>query len=429
MQEKLEFLKNNSGVASAIYFSEMEHLAIELSLIRSDTINNFSATKEFREVYTAFQNMTDLDSFRECRYIQDSISFGRMNEKTQVQSPQNGLAEVVKNRATHTHEVVGTAVSKASVVASRRGLTLNDVDYMRSIQPVALSHDIGHPPFGHDGATFVSRYFKACGIKEGFDDNNNNLVVIEKNKIVLRDYTLASIIKYPKKLYESQKDKYLPILENALKMDVDYFASIGIHLKDQKRTICCEIMDAADEDAYSTSDLADFLCIGNQLEPSKVMELAEQFNVKNNIRDLLEVSRDGTKSEIKRYFSDFKESFTFNHALTDEGLVFLDPELQRTRQLFNKISRNFYINPLREMDFHKENMAKLKLFINEVVNNGFHPSTHYKEKIENAANKNDRLVALRDMICEVSDWYVINMCKEFDIEKTKNMDSSFGLNS
>ena len=65
--------------------------------------------------------------------------------KTQVvSSPINAL---VRNRASHTSEVVGLATMIADV------LELN-VDLARAI---ALGHDIGHVPFGHVGEAFLSQ--------------------------------------------------------------------------------------------------------------------------------------------------------------------------------------------------------------------------------------------------------------------------------
>ena len=47
----------------------------------------------------------------------------------------------------------------------------------------------------------MDSYFKAKGVPEGFCDNNNTLSVIEKNDIVLSAHTIASVIKYPERLY------------------------------------------------------------------------------------------------------------------------------------------------------------------------------------------------------------------------------------
>lgn len=393
---------------------ELEHLRT------CSLFGSLEGYKRVNAIEKELNNLIDRDSLRERRSIEDSIPFGRSTEKTQVMVPQNGLAEIVKNRATHSYDVTTSSLSIGSFLAYEHNVSLNDIDYMRSLHNVSLLHDVGHSAFGHVGSEVLSRYFKALGLKEGFDDNNNNLVIVEKNKMFVRDYTLASIIKYPHKLYESQKEKYLPILAKAIEKDLAHYKSIGINLERQALTIACQIMDEADRNSYTCSDLTDYLCVGSQFEPAKVIEIADKYNVGKRIHSLLEVANDGSKNDVKKYFSDLKESFNFNHTLSSKGIGFIDPELFRMRELLSKLCKEFYIEPLRKMDFHADNMNKLKTFANEVVKNDFHPSNHYRDKIKNATNKHDRLVALRDMVCEVSDWYVINTCKEFDLSSAKN---------
>lgn len=389
--------------------------------------NNIETYKNFINVSNEMSVLLDRDSLRERRSIEDSRQFARSAEKTQVMMPQIGLDEIIKNRATHSYETSTSSLVIAAYVAEIENLTLNDIDYMRSIHNAALAHDIGHPSFGHDAATLISDYFKAKGLAEGFDDNNNNLIVIEKNNIEIRDYTLASLIKYPNALYPSQVEKYGKILNDALEQDKEHFKQFGFDLSGQKKTIACQIMDEADRNSYTCSDLTDFLSIGNHLEPDDVRRFAEMYNVSHMVNDLIEVAVHGRKGEIRKYFSDLKESFNKNHFLSNNGIQHRDKELLRLRELLSKLSKEFYIKPLRMMDFHDENMKKLKAFINEVVNNKFYPSMHYKDKIENAKNKEERLLALRDMIGEVSDWYVVNMYEKLELGKKKENNSELNI--
>lgn len=70
-------------------------------------------------------------------------AFRLLEHKTQVATlPQNPL---IRNRKTHTLEVVACAM----IAADMLGL---NVDLARSI---AVGHDIGHTPFGHQGETFL----------------------------------------------------------------------------------------------------------------------------------------------------------------------------------------------------------------------------------------------------------------------------------
>lgn len=72
-----------------------------------------------------------------------SKAFRLLEHKTQVATlPQNPL---IRNRKTHTLEVVACAV----IAADMLGL---NIDLARAI---AVGHDIGHTPFGHQGEAFL----------------------------------------------------------------------------------------------------------------------------------------------------------------------------------------------------------------------------------------------------------------------------------
>lgn len=77
--------------------------------------------------------------------IPGSKGFRRLSEKTQVMtSPWNGL---VRNRNSHTMEVVGIATTISSIL----GLNVN------LARAISIGHDIGHVPFGHAGEDFLSK--------------------------------------------------------------------------------------------------------------------------------------------------------------------------------------------------------------------------------------------------------------------------------
>jgi len=147
-------------------------------------------------------------------------AFQRLAEKTQVIIPKNGREETVQNRLTHSYQVANSA----KIISETINLPTLNIDYQNSLFNTCLLHDIGHPPFGHEGAKILNETFSKLGIKEGFSDNNNNFKVINKNQIKVNDYTLASLIKYPNKLYESDKEFLLYILEKSINEDIEYFS-------------------------------------------------------------------------------------------------------------------------------------------------------------------------------------------------------------
>ena len=103
-------------------------------------------------------------------------AFQRLAEKTQVVFPKNGRKETVQNRLTHSYQVTNSA----KIIENNITIPGKDIDYQHSLFNTCLLHDIGHPPFGHEGASYLDKKFKKLGLEEGFSDNNNNFVNIEK---------------------------------------------------------------------------------------------------------------------------------------------------------------------------------------------------------------------------------------------------------
>ncbi len=77
--------------------------------------------------------------------IAQSRAVRRMLDKTQVMTNSGNLH--IRKRITHCGEVTANAVFISAI------LGLN-VELARAI---ALAHDIGHPPFGHDGEAFLNK--------------------------------------------------------------------------------------------------------------------------------------------------------------------------------------------------------------------------------------------------------------------------------
>jgi dGTPase len=98
---------------------------------------------------------------RDWHRVSHSESFRKLEFKTQVLVYGTGL-DFTRNRLTHTLEVAQIA----SAIA--RNLGVND-DLTRAI---VLAHDLGHPPFGHDGEIAL----QAC--VENFNHNYHSFRVV-----------------------------------------------------------------------------------------------------------------------------------------------------------------------------------------------------------------------------------------------------------
>ncbi len=100
--------------------------------------------------------------------IVHSRAFRRLQHKTQVFTWDQG--DHFRNRLTHTIEVAQLARSAA------RRLHLNE----DLVECVALVHDVGHPPFGHQGETMLDELLAEHG---GFEHNRQGLRIVEELEV------------------------------------------------------------------------------------------------------------------------------------------------------------------------------------------------------------------------------------------------------
>lgn len=424
----------------------------------------------------------EIISAKEIQSIQMNLI--RLSEKTQILVPIMGRHEIVRNRYIHSQEVANSGkmmlanitikLNKVLVMEGKKPITTFDLDYQYILEAICKLHDIGHPPFGHDGAEKKDIKFKSLGLKEGFSDNNNNLKVIEFRNIKVRDCVKVNLIKYPNDLYEDQQH-YKEILKKEILKDIEQLKKIGIDIPtnnlnlDNMRGLMCQIMDEADRNTYTCTDLTDFFNL-SKTKPteSELKECVLQINLKNitkkakkENRELTEEEIENSKkinivqniiikelselqgkgvSEVQNYFENKMELFNSNFRIKrkDELLIDAnsliiheDENLYQVRELFSDITYEMFIKPIRKQEFHLNNMELLELFINKVIDEQFTESSKYKEKIKEALDSGDKIAFLRlsrDMIAETTDWYIIRKGNELTegLDQTieiMNMDS------
>lgn len=351
--------------------------------------------------------------------IESLKSFQRLMFKTQVVSPDYNRGDTTMNRLTHSYLVkIGSEIIVDSIKIN--GIFL---DYKYAIGNVSLLHDIGQAPFGHDGAYTISNEFKSLGLEEGFTDNNNNFVVINKNGglNLLTDYEVASLIKYPNELYENQKKELLPILENAINEDIKYFKSIGLYVTNRpKRTIACEVMDESDRNAYVCSDLTDALIHGFIKKKHFKPLLEKNYNsieIREWLHSLYSSIKLKDKSLIRLSFTKLFEKLSTNYHLGDNLLLVpRSKELIELREDLYEIEKHMFFRSKLVVELNTINCELLKKFIAYVIENEYYTSTTYKKMILNATNEQEKLKFIRDMIGECSDWFVYKECEKLGIK-------------
>ncbi|HUS46550.1 MAG TPA: deoxyguanosinetriphosphate triphosphohydrolase [Phycisphaerae bacterium] len=161
-------------------------------------------------------------------------AFRRLDFKTQVFVPHE--QDHYRTRMTHTLEVAQIARDLGRTLALNEDL----------IEAVALAHDLGHPPFGHAGESALAELMAGRG---GFEHNRQSLRVVdflEHPYGQFRGLNLTRVVRECLARHETRYDQ---------PQCAEFSDALHAPLEGQ-------LVDLADEIAYTAADLEDALSAG-----------------------------------------------------------------------------------------------------------------------------------------------------------------------
>ncbi|MCD0446510.1 deoxyguanosinetriphosphate triphosphohydrolase [Glycomyces sp. A-F 0318] len=279
--------------------------------------------------------------------ILHSAAFRRLADKTQVHTA--GTDDFLRTRLTHSLEVAQISREMGSALGC-------DPDV---VDVAGLAHDLGHPPFGHNGEDALHEVAGACG---GFEGNAQTLRVLTRLEAKVVDFegrsaglnltraSLDATCKYPWRAEPGVRK--FGVYED----DLPVFEWVRGGAPRGAKSLEAQVMDWSDDVAYSVHDVEDGLH-GGYINLAKLMDDAEEQAAvcedvagryaEESTASLAEALRELLRDPVMESLHDYDGSFGAMVALKDftSNMVgrFVNAAASATRDRFGE-------GPLRRYD-------------------------------------------------------------------------------
>lgn len=362
---------------------------------RVHKIDSVSDRNEFQRDYT---RLIHTDAFRRLQY------------KTQVFSNEKG--DIIRTRLTHSLEVehLARAVS--------RELNLNE----DLAAVLAVSHDLGHAPFGHLGQDVLSDLMKDHG---GFEHNWQVIRIVNEIESPYLEYEGLNL------MFETLEG----LLKHCSQENAGRLGNFALrHLTKEQPTLESQVVDMCDAIAYVHADLEDaykmkVLSLETMWEApgfsdavARVSELCHLNLGDNPIKEVLGMPpvkqmkivgsaiREMRHVSVQNLIRDSKRSLKENNIKNFSDvrahgsylIKFSDAHFSKHKELKHFSKKNIYDHPtvLEDRDYQSEAVRGLFTYF----------ETHPKEIAGNALNKEDagfyRVVS--DYVSQMTDRFALS---------------------
>ena len=340
--------------------------------------------------------------------ILHSAAFRRLKHKTQVFVSNEG--DHYRTRLTHSLEVSQIARSISKIFNLNEDLT----------ETLSLSHDIGHPPFGHAGEDALSE----CMVShEGFDHNDQAIRIVHLLEKKYFDFeglnltweTLEGLVKHNGPMTKDVP-KTIEALDKEFDLKLNEFSSIE-----------AQIASIADDIAYNNHDLDDGLRAGffsydDLVELPMIGEIIKNFPKNYNSYDMQRINNEITRKSTSIMITDVintisekvkKSKVRCNEdvRLNNEKIAdFSDKTKEEVKYIRSFLSMKMYNHDkVKAMtsNAHQVISSLFKLFIEQ-------DEKFIKEHMKQIISDEDKPRAVCDFIAGMTDNYAQNFYSKFN---------------
>ena len=374
----------------------------DLSFI--STNQETSKGRLYKENYSQTRSEFQRDRDR----ILHSAAFRRLKHKTQVFVSNEG--DHYRTRLTHSLEVSQIARSISKIFNLNEDLT----------ETLSLSHDIGHPPFGHAGEDALSE----CMVShEGFDHNDQAIRIVHLLEKKYFDFeglnltweTLEGLVKHNGPMIKDVP-KTIEALDKEFDLKLNEFSSIE-----------AQIASIADDIAYNNHDLDDGLRAGffsydDLVELPMIGEIIKNFPKNYNSYDMQRINNEITRKSTSIMITDVintisekvkKSKVRCNEdvRLNNEKIAdFSDKTKEEVKYIRSFLSMKMYNHDkVKAMtsNAHQIISSLFKLFIEQ-------DEKFIKEHMKKIISDEDKPRAVCDFIAGMTDNYAQNFYNKFN---------------